>query len=220
MMEDYLCKCYIPKDSIDLSFHQNIHHLNFFEKVQKKIIDGIGAITLFLIAIPIMTYAILKIKKESKGSIFFTQKRVGRNGKSFTCIKFRSMEEDGKFNPYTEENDTRIFPFGNTMRKTRIDEIPQIFNIFKGNMSLIGPRAEWDILVEKYEEEIPYYHERHLVKPGITGWAQVNFPYGKGVDDSYQKLMYDLYYIKNWSLWLEIKIIFKTIAVVLTKRGT
>ncbi|MCV6607669.1 MAG: sugar transferase, partial [Campylobacterales bacterium] len=216
----YFKKCYIPNDSTDLSFLENIHHLSFIDKFQKKAIDILGAISLLILTFPIMLFAAFKIKKESPGPIFFIQKRVGRDEKEFTVIKFRSMRTDSKFNPYTQENDERIFPFGSLMRKTRIDELPQIFNVLKGEMSIIGPRAEWDILVKEYENEIPYYHERHLVKPGITGWAQVNFPYGKGTDDSYQKLMYDLYYIKNWSLWLEIKIILKTIKVVLTKRGT
>jgi lipopolysaccharide/colanic/teichoic acid biosynthesis glycosyltransferase len=105
------------------------------------------------------------------------------------------------------------------MRKTRIDEIPQLFNILKGDIHLIGPRAEWNKLVEEYEQEIPYYNHRHIVAPGITGWAQVMFVEGRGKDDTKQKLMYDLYYIKHWSLLLEIKIIYKTIMVVLSKKG-
>lgn len=220
IMEDYFHKCYIPEDSPDLSFLQNIHHLNSLDKLQKKVIDILGAVTLLILSFPVMVFTAYKIKKESPGPIFYTQKRVGKDGKSFIVIKFRSMRLNCEFNPYTSEDDKRIFSYGKIMRKTRIDELPQIFNVLKGEMSLIGPRAEWDILVKKYEEEVPYYHERHLVKPGITGWAQVNFPYGKGTDDSYQKLMYDLYYIKNWSILLEIKIVFKTIKVILTKKGT
>lgn len=115
------------------------------------------------------------------------------------------MHENSKHNPYTKENDERVFAFGSFMRKTRIDEIPQCINILRGEMHLIGPRAEWDILVRNYEKEIPYYNERHLVRPGITGWAQVNYPYGENAEDTKQKLMYDLYYIKHWSVWLEIK---------------
>jgi len=219
-MEIFLNKCYIPEDSQDLRFLESIHHLNSFELFQKKIIDVLGALTILVFSLPLMFFVRKKIKKESPGKTFFRQTRVGLDGKTFTCIKFRSMHENSHHDPYTREKDNRIFSFGEFMRKTRIDEIPQIFNVLKGEMSLIGPRAEWDILVKEYQEKIPYYHERHLVKPGITGWAQVNFPYGKGVEDSTQKLMYDLYYIKNWSLLLEIKIIFKTIKVVLTKRGT
>jgi lipopolysaccharide/colanic/teichoic acid biosynthesis glycosyltransferase len=117
------------------------------------------------------------------------------------------------------KNDNRKFEFGEFMRKTRIDEVPQFLNILKGQMSLIGPRAEWNKLVQEYEEEIPYYNQRHIIKPGITGWAQVMFVEGRSKDDTRQKLMYDLYYIKYWNLWLEIKIIFKTVMVVLKRKG-
>jgi lipopolysaccharide/colanic/teichoic acid biosynthesis glycosyltransferase len=117
------------------------------------------------------------------------------------------------------KEDNRVFPFGEYMRKTRIDEIPQFINILKGEVSLIGPRAEWDKLTIEYEKQIPYYNQRHVVKPGITGWAQVMFVEGRSKEDTKQKLMYDLYYIKHWSLMLEFKVILKTILVVVGKRG-
>ncbi len=123
------------------------------------------------------------------------------------------------FDHYTQENDPRIFKWGAIMRKTRIDELPQLFNVLKGEMHIIGPRAEWNELVSKYEKRWSFYHSRHLINPGITGWAQVNYPYGKNLEDTYQKLMYDLYYIKNWNIWLEIKTIFKTALVMLKKKG-
>ena len=166
-----------------------------------------------------MIYARQRIKKESPGSLIFKQPRVGIKGRIFYCHKFRSMHEDSHHDPYTRENDPRVYTWGETMRKTRIDELPQLLNVLQGDMHLIGPRAEWNILVEGYEKELPYYNERHLVRPGITGWAQVMYPYGAGVEDAKQKLMYDLYYIKHYSIWLEIKIIFKTIMVVLCKEG-
>jgi lipopolysaccharide/colanic/teichoic acid biosynthesis glycosyltransferase len=128
-------------------------------------------------------------------------------------------EKTDYFNYYTQENDPRIFPYGDTMRKSRIDELPQILNIIKGEMHLIGPRAEWNELVEDYEQQIPFYKERHLVAPGITGWAQVNYPYGSNIEDTRQKLMYDLYYIKHWSIWLDLKIVWKTVMVVAGKKG-
>ena len=137
----------------------------------------------------------------------------------FGCCKFRTMHENSEFAKYTKKDDNRVFPFGKFMRKTRIDELPQYINVLKGDMHLIGPRAEWSILVSEYEKEIPYYNERHLVRPGITGWAQVNYPYGENLYDTKQKLMYDLYYIKHWSLWLEIKVVFKTIWIVLGRKG-
>jgi len=190
-----------------------------FQLFQKRVVDLIVGGSLLIVSLPIMIYSAYRIKKESPGSILFTQSRIGLNGKPFTCYKFRSMHTNSKFNPYTQENDSRIFPFGNTMRKMRIDELPQLINIIKGEMHLLGPRAEWDILVKDYEEIIPNYHQRHLVAPGITGLAQVCYPYGRNVDDAKKKLEYDVEYISNWSLLKEINVIFKTIKVVLGKEG-
>ena len=123
------------------------------------------------------------------------------------------------FNHYTQKDDPRIFPWGKVMRRRRYDELPQIKNILKADMHLIGPRAEWDQLVENYEKEIPYYNQRHVVRPGITGWAQVMYRYGSDMDDTRQKLMYDLYYIKYWSIFLELQIVWKTALVVLHRKG-
>ncbi|NLO16724.1 MAG: sugar transferase, partial [Arcobacter butzleri] len=218
-VEKYLHKCYIPEDHTDLNYLQNIKPYNIFEYSLKRVLDYSGAIVLGLIAAPVMIYARQRIKKESPGSLIFKQPRVGIKGRIFYCHKFRSMHEDSHHDPYTRENDPRVYTWGETMRKTRIDELPQLLNVLQGDMHLIGPRAEWNILVEGYEKELPYYNERHLVRPGITGWAQVMYPYGAGVEDAKQKLMYDLYYIKHYSIWLDIKIIFKTIMVVLGKEG-
>jgi len=190
-----------------------------FQYFQKRIIDIIVGGSLFLISLPVALYAIRRIKKESPGSIFFKQSRIGLNGEAFTCYKFRSMHEDGQFNPYTQENDSRIFPFGNTMRKMRIDELPQLLNIIRGEMHLVGPRAEWDILVSDYEKIIPNYHDRHLVSPGITGLAQVCYPYGRNIEDAKEKLKFDMEYINHWSIFKEIKVVYKTIEVVLGKKG-
>ena len=187
--------------------------------IQKRFIDFMVGGGLFLITLPLLAYVFFRVKKESPGPIFFKQSRIGLNGKPFTCYKFRSMHVDGKFNPYTQENDSRIFPFGNIMRKMRIDELPQLINVFKGEMHLVGPRAEWDILVKDYEKVIPNYHNRHLVAPGITGLAQVCYPYGRNVDDAIKKLEYDMKYIKNWSIFKEIHVLWKTIEVVFGKRG-
>ncbi|HHB94638.1 MAG TPA: sugar transferase [Campylobacterales bacterium] len=151
--------------------------------------------------------------------MLFKQTRVGKDEKRFTCYKFRSMHENSHFDPYTQDKDKRVFPYGNFMRKSRIDEIPQLWNILKGDMHLIGPRAEWDILVEEYEQKIPHYHNRHAVRPGITGLAQVRYPYGRNITDTKNKLKYDMFYIQNWSFWLELKIIWMTVMVVLGRRG-
>ena len=197
----------------------NYNSYSSFKYIQKRVVDFILSSILLIISSPVVLYSIYRIKKESSGSIFFKQPRVGLNGKIFTCYKFRTMYEKSSFNPYTQKEDLRIFPFGLIMRKYRIDELPQIWNVIKGEMHIIGPRAEWDILVEEYEKVIPKYQQRHLVKPGITGLAQVSHPYGCGVEDAKKKLKFDLKYIENWSLWLEIKVIFNTIAVVLYKEG-
>lgn len=190
-----------------------------FQYLQKRTIDFLLGGLLFVISSPIMIYSVYRIKKESPGPIFFKQARIGLNGKAFTCYKFRSMHVNSKFNPYTQENDSRIYPFGNTMRQMRIDELPQLLNVLKGEMHLIGPRAEWDILVKDYESIIPDYHNRHLVAPGITGLAQVQYPYGRNIKDAKNKLKYDRLYISKWSLALESKVVWKTIEVILGKRG-
>ena len=220
-LEKYLHKCYIPEDQNDISFLENIKPYSPAQYLIKRLVDFGIAIPLGIFTLPIMLYAAYRIKKESPdGPIFFKQKRVGKNGMEFECVKFRSMRTNVKFfNHYTQENDPRIFPWGEIMRKTRIDELPQLINVLRGDMHIIGPRAEWNELVQKYEKEIPYYNERHLVAPGITGWAQVNYPYGKNIEDTLQKLMYDLYYIKNWSLTLEIKTAIKTALVMIGKKG-
>ena len=129
------------------------------------------------------------------------------------------VHDEKNHSRYAEDNDERITKFGNFMRKTRIDELPQLWNVLKNEMSFVGPRCEWDKLCEEYEKEIPFYNIRHSVKPGLTGWAQVRYPYGMGIDDALQKLTYDIYYIKNQNLVFDIIILFKTIKIVLFGRG-
>ena len=187
--------------------------------IQKRAIDYTMAISLSLFLSPVILYSIYRIKKESPGKIFFKQTRVGLNGEKFTCYKFRSMHENSHFNPYTEDNDSRIFPYGRFMRKTRIDELAQLINIIKGDMHIVGPRAEWDILVDKYKKVIPNYNMRHNVKPGITGLAQVRYPYGRNAHDARRKLAYDMLYINKWSILLDFKVLLQTVGVVLGKRG-
>ena len=221
-LEQYLFKCYIPEDNDDLHYLDDIQGLSNFQRFQKKLIDVIAIIGLFLVFLVVKPFVKKKVKEQSPGSLYFKQLRVGLGNKEFECIKFRSMRLDAEKNgaAFSQKGDSRIFPFGETMRSTRIDEIPQVFNIIKGQMSLIGPRPERLYWIKKdFENNIPYYNQRHIVKPGITGWAQVMYPYGNGIEDARQKLMYDLYYIKYWSLWLEIKVIYKTVMVVLNKQG-
>ncbi len=218
--EEKLLKCYISEDNDNLDFLNDIQPYTKWQYFQKRCIDFFGVFWLFFFSWPVMIYSYFKIKKESPGKTFFRQMRIGRENKNFECIKFRSMHENTDyFNHYTQENDPRIFPWGEKMRRLRLDELPQMLNILKGEMHLIGPRAEWNELVEDYEGHIPFYAERHLVAPGITGWAQVNYPYGANIEDARQKLMYDLYYIKNWSIWFEFKIVWKTAMTVIKKSG-
>ena len=205
----------------DIKYYSKITIYNPFNYILKRVIDYSISLPLLIISSPLILYSAYKIKKESpESSVFFKQLRVGQNNKSFICYKLRSMRTDIDYsNKYTQEKDPRVFPWGNFMRKRRIDELPQLWNVLKGDMHLIGPRAEWDELVKNYEQDIPHYKLRHIVKPGITGWAQVKYRYGANLEDTKQKLIYDLYYIENWSLWLEIKTIWLTIKVVLGRKG-
>ena len=221
-LEKYLHKIYLPKNKTKLDFLDQIKPYNIFQYIMKRSIDYIIAIPLAILTSPIMIYSAYRIKKESPdGPIIFKQKRVGLNGKEFVCYKFRSMIPDAeKEKPqFASKDDPRVFKWGAFMRKTRIDELPQIWNVFKGDMHMIGPRPERKYWTDQFEKNIPYYSLRHTVRPGITGWAQVNYPYGANEEDAYQKLMYDVYYIKNWSLSLEIKTILKTILVMIGKKG-
>jgi lipopolysaccharide/colanic/teichoic acid biosynthesis glycosyltransferase len=177
--------------------------------------SGLG----LLLGTPIIIVCGLAIWLEDRKSPFFFQTRVGRNGVRFRMMKLRTMREaTGDF--YTTKGDVRITRVGRVLRKTRLDELPQLWNVFKGDMSLIGPRCEWEQLVVRYEREIPYYHYRHLVKPGITGWAQINYPYGSSLEDTRRKLEYDLYYIRHFSFLLDASIVVRTVHTMLFGKGT
>lgn len=220
-LEDYLHKCYIPEEHNELQYLADIKPFSTWQTMQKKVIDYIGIVPLLIFSSPVLIYARYKIKNESPGTSMFKQERIGRNNKEFKCIKFRTMsldaEKDGV--QFASKNDSRVFSWGETMRRTRLDEVPQILNVIKGDMHLIGPRPERQYWINHFEQEIPYYNERHIVTPGITGWAQVMYPYGDNAEDAKQKLMYDLYYIKNWNIILELKVVWKTMLTVLGKKG-
>ena len=191
-------------------------------KLGKRIFDVLFSIIGLILSMPISFFTALIIKLESKGPIFYQQERIGENGEVFNLIKFRSMKIDAE--KYTgpvwaEENDPRITRVGRIIRKLHIDEIPQMVNVLKGDMSFVGPRPERPYFVKKLTPQIPYYDQRHSVKPGITGWAAVNYKYGANLCDAVEKLQYDLYYIKNISLFLDIIIIIKTIFIVLSRKG-
>jgi len=188
----------------------------------RRIFD-IGASTLLLILfLPLFVITAIAIKLESKGSILYSQLRIGKEGNKFRIYKFRSMVQDAeqKSGPvWAQKNDPRITKMGNFMRKTRIDELPQLINVFQGDMSFIGPRPERPFFVDSFKQQIPLYTNRLQVKPGVTGWAQVRWGYDETLDDVKEKLNHDLYYINNKSLPLDIKIFFLTIHTVLTGKG-
>jgi exopolysaccharide biosynthesis polyprenyl glycosylphosphotransferase len=177
---------------------------------------------LLILAAPTMLVTTLLIMFETGFPVLYRQERVGANGKTFDLIKFRSMrvdaEKDGQPR-WAVAADSRVTRVGRVIRRLRIDELPQLINVLKGDMSLVGPRPERPFFVAQLTRDIPYYAVRHTVKPGITGWAQVKYQYGSSVDDSLQKLQYDLYYVKNNSLFLDVVILVETVRVVLTGQG-
>ncbi len=188
----------------------------------KRIFDLVVSALLLILAGPILLLAALTIKLTSPGPIFYRQERVGLSGKTFDVLKFRSMRVDAETTgapQWAQKSDPRVTPIGKLIRASRIDEIPQIFNVFKGDMSFVGPRPERPFFVDQLSRQIPFFAERHAVKPGITGWAQINYPYGASVEDARAKLEYDLYYVKNYSLILDCLILIQTVRVVLWQDG-
>jgi exopolysaccharide biosynthesis polyprenyl glycosylphosphotransferase len=189
----------------------------------KRLCDVGLAAALLVICSPLLAAIALLSRLANGRPVFFKQVRVGREGELFTAYKFRTMRIEvtngGAEDIYTREKDPRITRMGRWLRKLRLDELPQLWNVLRGDMSLIGPRAEWIKCAERYEQKIPFYHFRHLVKPGITGWAQVNYPYGESDEDAIEKLKYDLYYIRHYSLKLDAMIVLKTVHTVLFGKG-
>ena len=188
----------------------------------KRIFDLVASSILLVLAAPVMVLAAILIAVEDGAPIFYRQERVGLGGRLFKVTKFRSMrrdaERDGKPR-WASANDDRVTRIGRFIRKVRIDELPQLFNVLKGEMSLVGPRPERPFFVDQLTRDIPFYAVRHCVKPGVTGWAQVRYQYGSSVDDAINKLQYDLYYVKNHTLFLDTVVLFETVRVVLTGDG-
>ena len=195
---------------------------SFIRTFMKRGFDLICSGAILLATFPVMVITALAIYIEDRSPIFYQQERVGLDGITFNVLKFRSMRNDaekGGKPQWAAQNDPRVTRIGNFIRKTRIDELPQILNVFKGEMSFVGPRPERPYFVEQLIEVVPYYNVRHSIKPGITGWAQVRYGYGASADDALQKLQYDLYYVKNNSLFLDILILIDTLKVVLFRSG-
>lgn len=188
----------------------------------KRAFDIIASAILLIVSMPLLIITALAVKLTSRGPVFYRQERMGHMGQPFDVLKFRSMSQNAEADgvpKWAQQNDARVTLVGKFIRKTRIDEIPQIFNVLRGDMSFVGPRPERPYFVEQLSEKIPMFDKRHTVKPGITGWAQLNYPYGASEEDSRRKLEYDLYYIKNYSIFLDLLILVQTIRVVLWPDG-
>lgn len=214
----------LPLESVNASwmiFSEGFHS-GTARDVVKRVFDLAVSAGLLLVSLPIILITAIAIKLESKGPVFYTQERVGQFGRPFTIYKFRSMftdaEKDG-LPQWARQNDDRTTRVGRVIRRLRIDELPQLINVFLGQMSFVGPRPERPYFVDELAAQIPYYNTRHSLKPGITGWAQVRFPYGASVEDAIGKLQYDLYYVKNHSLFLDLMILLQTAQVVVLGKG-
>jgi len=190
-------------------------------RASKRAFDIAVAGTLLVLTAPLMAVLAVLIRLDSRGPAFYRQDRVGRNGKEYALWKLRSMRIDAEKNGavWASANDDRVTRVGRFIRKTRMDEIPQVLNVLRGDMSFVGPRPERRVFIEIISRDVPYYSLREGVKPGITGWAQIRYPYGASVEDGRNKLEFDLYYVKNGSLFLDVAIIFHTVRHVLLGRG-
>jgi sugar transferase (PEP-CTERM system associated) len=192
-------------------------------RVTKRLVGLILSVFMLFLLAPLMLLTAVAIKLDSRGPVFFSQERVGENGEIFVLRKFRSMRTDAEEESgpmWATEDDPRITRVGKIIRKLRIDELPQLWNVFNGDMSFVGPRPERQFFVEKLKKTVPFYNERFSVKPGVTGWAQIKYPYGASEQDALEKLKYDLYYIKHMSILMDFVIIFHTVKTVLLGRGS
>jgi exopolysaccharide biosynthesis polyprenyl glycosylphosphotransferase len=204
-----------------LIFAEGFRFSTFFLVVRRMLSLLVSFIGL-LLALPLIPFIALAIKLDSPGPVFYSQKRVGLGGSIFFCHKFRTMRRDAEADTgatWANDDDPRITKIGKFLRSSRLDEIPQLWCVLKGDMAFVGPRPERPEFVEWLSKEIPYYGVRHMVRPGITGWAQVRYKYGNTVEDAKEKLQFDLFYIKNASLGLDFLIMFQTVKIVLLGRG-
>jgi exopolysaccharide biosynthesis polyprenyl glycosylphosphotransferase len=206
--------------ALDLAFSESLT-ISTPRRWAKRVFDVVMSIAMLAVVAPLMVITALAIKIDSRGPLFYRQERVGRSGRRFVLWKFRSMaadaEKDGAV--WATINDERVTRVGRFIRRTRIDELPQVFNVLLGPMSFVGPRPERPVFVDKLKAQVPFYWLREMVKPGITGWAQIRYPYGASIEDAKNKLELDLYYIKHGSLFLDLAIIFHTVRHVLLGRG-
>jgi sugar transferase (PEP-CTERM system associated) len=217
-------KAEVPVDSLKASWL--VYGDGFVQgrarEITKRVFDIVSSATLLVLGAPLMLLTAVMIRLDSRGPILYQQERVGLGGKTFQCIKFRSMRTDAEKDGvarWATKNDSRITRVGEFIRKTRIDELPQLFSVLRGEMSMVGPRPERPSFVAQLREQIPYYDLRHTVKPGLTGWAQVRFSYGASLDDARRKHQFDLYYVKNNSVLLDLQVLIETVSVVLFREG-
>ncbi|WP_374594010.1 TIGR03013 family XrtA/PEP-CTERM system glycosyltransferase [Aquabacterium sp.] len=214
----------VPIDSLKASWLVYGHGFvqSAARQLSKRVFDVASSAVLLVLASPVMLITALAIKLESPGPVIYKQERVGRAGRTFMCLKFRSMRADAEKDGvarWATKNDSRITRVGAFIRKTRIDELPQLLSVLRGEMSMVGPRPERPSFVKQLQEQIPYYDVRHSIKPGVTGWAQVRYRYGSTLEDARKKHQYDLFYVKNNSLLLDFKILIETVSVVLFREG-
>ena len=215
----------VDLDSVNpswLIFSDGFSSGRMFSSAFKRLFDIAASLILLILALPLIGIAAIAVKLDSKGPAFYRQRRVGLYNQGFDIIKLRSMRSDAEVAGtavWAEKNDPRVTRIGRIIRTIRVDELPQCWSVLKGEMSFVGPRPERPQFVEDLETQLPYYAERHMVKPGITGWAQINYPYGASIEDARQKLEYDLYYAKNYSPFLDLLILLQTIRVVLWPEG-
>ena len=205
-----------------LIFSDGFRSSGLLAKASKRSFDVMLSLALLLFTLPLMLLTCLLIMLEGPGPIFYRQTRVGRGGRPFVLVKFRSMRADAEKDgapQWARRGDTRVTKVGRLIRKLRIDELPQLWNVLRGDMSFVGPRPERPAFVDNFAKQIPFYAERHCVKPGITGWAQINYPYGASLEDARNKLSYDLYYVKNHGLFLDLIIVLQTVRVILWADG-
>ena len=217
-------KSEVPIDSLKASWLVYGHGFvqGRARQIAKRAFDILCSGVLLLLASPVMLLTILAIKLDSPGPIIYRQERIGLGGRGFMCLKFRSMRTDAEKDGvarWAAKNDARVTRIGAFIRKTRIDELPQLLSVLKGEMSLVGPRPERPSFVAQLKEQIPFYDVRHSVKPGVTGWAQVRYSYGASLEDARRKHQFDLYYVKNNSLFLDLLVLIETVSVVLFREG-
>jgi sugar transferase (PEP-CTERM system associated) len=214
----------VPVDSLKASWlvYGNGFVQGPVRRAIKRAFDVVSSTILLVLASPVMLITALAIKIDSPGPCIYSQERVGLGGRTFMCLKFRSMRTDAEVDGvarWAAKNDSRVTRVGTFIRKMRIDELPQLVSVLRGEMSLVGPRPERPAFVEQLRKEIPFYDLRHSVKPGVTGWAQVRYTYGASVEDARRKHQYDLYYVKNNSLFLDLLVLIDTVSVVLFREG-